>query len=246
MDPIVNPSFPEPQIYPSTTVAQYAGPGVQSKRGPCESARRDNNSATSLPRRQYRRRPGYHQDANPENRLNATEGARERNPAASEVRFTIPRLESTRQTARAPPAPPSREPPIHGTSNTNIQQKNQEQELQEAIDKLERLKSNRDEAKRSKSHILMADLVYYAIPDLESRIETLKQDLEKKAPIKTLKQDLPRDERDSKGAPDEKQSQAPHTVVETDSEGSEGPESKAQDFNDSDNGSAALDLYDES
>lgn len=201
----VNPSFPEPQIHPSPTLARYSGSGVEFGRGLHQSGMRDNNNATSPPGRQNRRQPGYYQDANPENRPNATEGARERNPAASEVRFTVPRLDSARQNARGPSSP---EPPINPTSNPNIQQKSQQQELQEAIDKLNRLKSNRDEAKRAKNHILKADLEYYAIPDQESRIEALKQDLQ-------------RDERDKNGALDEKQSQAPHTVVETDSEGSE-------------------------
>ena len=81
------------------------------------------------------------------------------------------------------------------------------------MDKLERLKSNRDEAERTKNYSLRSDLEYYTIPDLESRIKKLKQAHEG-------------DKSDGKGALDEKQGRVRLTAVETDSEGSEGPESQ--------------------
>lgn len=90
--------------------------------------------------------------------------------------------------------------------------------------KLERLKSNRDEAERTKNYALKSDLEYYAIPDLESRIEKLKLV----------------GERDGQGPAAERQGQVPHTVVETDSEGSEGAESKAVNVDDSDAGSCGV------
>ena len=96
------------------------------------------------------------------------------------------------------------------------------EEHQEAIDKLNCLKNNPDETERTKTHILKADLQYYAIPDLVSRIKTLKQDLQREARVEILKQYLQRDIRNSKHALDEKkQSQAPHRAVKTDSEESE-------------------------
>ena len=98
------------------------------------------------------------------------------------------------------------------------------------MDKLERLKENLNEAVKTRNYAVKSDLEYYAIPDLEARIETLKQDRK-------------RDESDGESAPAEQQGRVPLTAVETDSEESEEPESKAADVNDSENGSADQDLY---
>ena len=85
--------------------------------------------------------------------------------------------------------------------------------------------SARDEAERVKNYTLMSDLVYFVIPYQEARIVKFKEKL------KADHERAERDGRDRKGAPTERQDRVPHTVVETDSEAGEGPESK--DVNDS-------------
>ncbi|ERF70181.1 hypothetical protein EPUS_00369 [Endocarpon pusillum Z07020] len=52
-----------------------------------------------------------------------------------------------------------------------------ELEIQEATEKLSLFQKRRDEAARTKDHTLKSDLEYYAIPNMEARIEKLKQEL---------------------------------------------------------------------
>lgn len=206
--------FAEPWNHPSSAYAQYPRPRVEDGDGLYQSGRGA-----------YDRAPTEPQDANPGSQPNGVEGAREIKPSVPEVRFTVPRLDPTRRPTRVPPPP--RRKPASGGSRREIQRQRQEQELREAMAKLERLKSNRDEAETTKNYALKSDLEYYAIPDLESRIEKLKLD----------------GERDGQGPAAERQGQVPHTVVETDSEGSERAESKAVNVDDSDAGSAADVIY---
>lgn len=255
MDPGVYPGFREPWSQPNAINAYYSGPGVYHQSGRRDHDRASTREPWSQPnaanayyprpvvirqsgRRDYSRAstsdgeiqivglPREPGDANPESRPNETEGARETKPAVSEVRFTVPRLDPPRQTAGVPQS----RKPASKISEGEAQRKSQDQEIREAMDKLERLKSNRDEAERTKNYSLKSDLEYYAIPDLESR-------------IKKLKQAHKGDKSDGKGALDEKQGRVRLTAVETDSEGSEGPSPKAVDVSDSENGSAAHDLY---
>lgn len=226
VDPRVYTGFREPWSQPNARNAYYSGPAGPTWRDYHRSGRRDHDRATtSPPEIQIVRSPREPWDANPESRPNQTERGKETKPAVSEVRFTVPRLDPTRQTAGVPQS----RKPVSRTFKVDIHRKRHDQELQEAMDKLERLKSNRDEAERAKNYALKSDLEYYAIPDLESRIKKLKQAHEG-------------DESDGKGALAEKQGRVPQTAVETDSEGSEGPEPKAEDVSDSETGSAALDL----
>ena len=225
MAPTVYPSFHEPWRRSSTTHPHYSRPGVDI--GLYHPGRREHGRAsTSPPELQDLPLPEELREANPKSQPKGTEGAREKKPAVPEVRFTVPRLEPTQQTTRMPPS----RRPTSGISESDIQRKGQEQELREAMDKLERLKKNLNEAVKTGNYAVKSDLEYYAISDLESRIETLKQDRKK-------------DESDGKSAPAEKQGRVPLTAVETDSEESEEPESKAADVNDSENGSAEQDLY---
>ncbi len=209
VDPRGYSPFAEPWNHPSSAYAQYPGPsledvyGLQSGRGA------------------YDRAPPVLQDGNPGSRPNGAEGARESKPSVPEVRFTVPRLDSTRRPARVVP-PPRRKPASGGS-----RREGQEKELREATANLERLKKKCDEAERTKNTALKFDLEYAVIPDLESRIEKMKLDYE----------------RDGKDSPPESPRWVPHTAVETDSEGSEEAESKAINVDDSDTGSVATDVY---
>ncbi len=211
VDPRGYSPFAEPWHHSSSAYAQYPGPsledvyGLQSGRGAYDGA------------------PPVLQDGNPGSQPNGAEGARESKPSVPEVRFTIPRLDSTRRPARV--VPPPRRKPATGGRETHL--KRQEQELREATANLERLKKNRDEAERTKNTALKFDLEYAVIPDLESRIEKMKLDYE----------------RDGKDSPPESPRWVLHTAVETDSEGSEEAESKAVSVDGSDTGSVAPDVY---
>lgn len=166
IDQIGYSPFAEPWNHPSSGYAQYPHPRVEDGDGLYQSGRGA-----------YDRAPTEPQDANPGSQTNGVEGARESKPSVSEVRFTVPRLDPTRRPTRVPPPP--RRKPASGGSRREIQRQRQEQELREAMAKLERLKSNRDEAETTKNYALKSDLEYYAIPDLESRIEKLKLDGER-------------------------------------------------------------------
>ena len=216
IDPRGYSPFAEPWNHPSSAYAQYPGPSVENGDGLYQSGRGAYEKASPVL-----------QDANPGSQPHGTEGARESKPSVPEVRFTVPRLDPTRRPARV--VVPPRHKPASGGSRREIQLKRQEQELREATVKLERLQNNRDEAERTKDTALKFDLEYYAIPDLKSRIEKLELDYER---VKS----------DREGGPAERQGRAPHTAVETDSEGSEA-ESKAVNVGDSDAGSVAPDVF---
>ena len=186
--PRVYPGFRGPWNQPNATNAYHSNPGVVTGRGHHRSGRRDHDRASTSPVVVY----------------TETEGGRETKPAVSEVRFTVPRLDPTRQTAGEPHSRKH----VSETFKVETREKSQDQELREAMDKLERLERNRDEAERTKNYTLKYDLEYYAIPDLESRIKKLKQAHEG-------------DNSDGKGALAEKEGRVPQTAVETDSEGSE-------------------------
>ena len=227
MDPTVYPSFHEPWRHPSTTNPQYSGPGVDIERGLYHTYTREHGRAsTSPPELQDLPLLEELRAAHPESQPKGTDAASKREPAVSEVRFTVPRLEPTQHTPRMPPS----RRPTGEILEKDIQRNDKEQELREAMDKLERLKNNLNEAVKTKNYAVKTDLEYYAIPDLESRIEILKQDRK-------------RDESDGKSAPAEKQGQVPLTAVETDSEETEESESNVVDVNDSENGSVDQDPY---
>ncbi|KAL9077678.1 MAG: hypothetical protein Q9161_000050 [Pseudevernia consocians] len=198
----------------------FTGPGVEIGRGLYQSGRRDHDRAsTSHAELPNGKLPGELHDPKPGNGPNGTEGARERKPAVSELRITVPHLEPIRQ--------PIKMPLSRKSANRENQRENQKQELREAMADIEHVKSNRDEAERVEigNYTLMPDIVYFLIPYQEARIVKFKEKL--KADHKRAE----RDGRDRKGAPTERQDRVPHTVVETDSEAGEGPEST--DVNDS-------------
>lgn len=111
-------------------------------------------------------------------------------PASPEVRFTLPRAEATGH-LKGENVPS----PNPGTAA-------RKKELKQAMEKLERLKRKRDEAMKANNNDLAADLTYYAIPEIDKRIEKLLHD----------------EKEDEKTRPAQQQTRAPRTEVETDSE----------------------------
>lgn len=161
-------------------------------------------------------------------RPNRTERTQEGKPgAAPEVRFTLPRLTTTRPVASPPKLPlPSRK------ADTSMAAK----ELQEASEKLERLKKRKDEAEKTNDIQVASDLKYYAIPDLEMRIKALKRAGPEKGDIKPTST---ADQRQNSVPP-------PSAVVETDTESSGDDILKsaaAESNSDLEDDSAGEDLY---
>ena len=135
-------------------------------------------------------------------------------PKRPEVRFTFPReqlvsgvADTTKETSSSPA-----KPDIPSTKTDN--------QLQIVRQRLERLRKRKEEAEKARDITTAADLIYYAIPELEADLEKL------------LKQQ--HEEREKSAAPvsqneEEKSHQA---EVETESEGGE-----------DEGGSEAEDLY---
>ena len=128
--------------------------------------------------------------------------AKDEKPATSEVRFTLPHRDSRPSPAIVPNPSPHISPQAKKT------------ELQTALDKLELLNKKKDQAEQSTS-----DLTYYAIPELQGRIEKLR---------KVQQEDK------TKYPATKKPDPAPHTEVETDSESSDGSEDLQDKFGSSD------------
>lgn len=112
--------------------------------------------------------------------------------AEGEVRFTLPRMANAQST----PAPPRKQKADLETGDKAVR---------EAEEKLEILIKRRDQAIKAKDYSIKSDLELYAIPEMKARIERLKGAQRK----------------DERTASNDKQSQAPHVAVETDSEDSE-------------------------
>ena len=142
--------------------------------------------------------------------------AKDDKPATSEVRFTLPHRDSR----------PS--PAIEPNLSAHLSPETKRTELQTALDKLELLNKKKEEAEKSKDVMTASDLTYYAIPELQGRIEKLK---------KAQQEDKP------KIPAAKKPDRAPHTEVETDSESSDGSEDLQDRSVGSDGGSGGPDLY---
>jgi hypothetical protein len=187
-------------------------------------------ASTSKPEFRNRPPPRAFKAGNLDAGPNRTESSQEgKSGAASEVRFTLPRLTPTRPVA-SPPPPPLLPSPKPAPSTAK-------KELQEANKKLERLKKRKEEAERINDFPTAADLAYYAIPDMQSRVETLERALLEKGDNKPA------------STTDQRQRRVPlpSAEVETDTESSEDDEipksTAAQANSDSDGDSAGMDLY---
>lgn len=152
------------------------------------------------------RRP---QEPNPQRQLDETQRAEENKPTASEVRFTLPHRDPGSRTATAPRS----DKPESPTGKS---------ELQGALEKLELLKKRREDALKANDNNIASDLAFYAIPDIEQRIQDLKRDQEKVAETAT----------------NDKPDPAPRTEIETDSDSGE---TSDENFAELDDGN--MDLY---
>ena len=131
--------------------------------------------------------------------------------ATSENRFVLPRIAGTGPDHRTARVPESSKPPVQSDKS----------ELEAALDKLDLLKKRKEDASRAKDVALESDLTYYAIPDLEQRIQRLR-----------------RAQEDEKKTPPSKPERGPRAEVETDSGSSEDSDEEIAELNNSD-----IDLY---
>jgi len=126
-------------------------------------------------------------------------------PGRPEVRFTLPHARLVSNTADTTNESQASEPKpnVPKTSKMN-------DELPKLYKKLEEVRKKREECERSGNHNTAADLTYYAIPDLEMRIEVLKEQQ--------------REEQKKRSAPlsgNDEDRKSHHTEVETESEDSD-------------------------
>ena len=177
-------------------------------------------SQVPLPRLRARNHPSVRRRARPILTSPPIEVERQEQEATKttrpEVRFTLPRAQlasSTADTAKEAQTSPAK--PDVPTTRTD-------DELQKARQRLEQLKKRKEEAEKAKDLVTASDITYYAIPELEARIEKLlKQQPEEQekrtAPVSQNKEDK----------------RSHHTEVETESE-----------YSDDEGGSGVQDLYD--
>ncbi|KAL8706837.1 MAG: hypothetical protein Q9225_007904, partial [Loekoesia sp. 1 TL-2023] len=137
-------------------------------------------------------------------------------PIRQELRFTLPKAQPTSNTTgtgkEAQPSPANPEIPTNKTDD----------ELQKSRQKLARLKKRKEEAEKVKDIATAADLMNYAIPDLEAQIEQL------------LKQQNEKQDKDAPpGSKENVDKGSHHAEMETESE-----------YSDDEGGSGIEDLYD--